>query len=167
MEKIRFAGCFFPMFASIARKPVVWKRVPPARLCAPKSARCLCKTMFATAADIVLFPARSALSIVVRNRCPTPAAPSSALSVMIARRAGSHRRAQRFVQPNRSSSGGSMICARVRHNVCSNCENTGTPMRNFTIPSTLLCAAPTRSSSSWVNLRHMVFRQSRRCQQFI
>ena len=30
MEKIRFAGCFFPMFASIARKPVVWKRVPPA-----------------------------------------------------------------------------------------------------------------------------------------
>ena len=50
--RIRFAGYFCPMFANIAKKPAVSKRVRPAQLCALKSARSLCKTMFATAVAI-------------------------------------------------------------------------------------------------------------------
>ena len=52
MERTRFAGFSFLMFASIARKLVVSKHVPPARLFAPKSVRCSCRMMFATAAGI-------------------------------------------------------------------------------------------------------------------
>ncbi len=59
-ERIHSGGFFSQMFANIARKPVASKRVPPARLCAPKSARCWCKTTFAMAADIALSRARSA-----------------------------------------------------------------------------------------------------------
>ena len=55
-SRIRFAGFFFLMFASIAKKPVALKRVQQAQSCAPKSVRSLCKTMFVTAADIASSP---------------------------------------------------------------------------------------------------------------
>ena len=167
MATTRFAGFFFPMFASIARKQVVSRRAPPAPSCAQKSDRCWCKTTFATAADIVSCRVLLVLLIAVRNHCPTRVAPSNARSVMIARRAASHQHAQKFARPNRSSSAGSTICARGQTSVCSNCENTVTRTRNFTIRSKRRCAAFTRSSSSSVSLRHSGFRQSRRSHLFI
>ena|SRR5437879_2846259 len=57
-EKTRFAGFFCPMFASIARKRVVLKRVQPDQSCGRKSAPSSCKTMFAMAAAIAWSRAR-------------------------------------------------------------------------------------------------------------
>ena len=60
------------------------------------------------------------------NLCQMPAALSNAPSATTDKRAASHRRAQKFVRLSRSCSGGSMICAHARRNVCTNCENTVT-----------------------------------------
>jgi ferredoxin len=51
-EEDPFAGFSSRMFASTARKLVASRLVPPERSFAPKLARCLCRTTFATAAGI-------------------------------------------------------------------------------------------------------------------
>ena len=64
-------------------------------------------------------------------------------------KAASHRRVQKFVPLNRSYSGGSMICARGRRNVCTNCENTVTATPSCMIQLKRRCAAFTRFSCFW------------------
>ena len=76
-------------------------------------------------------------------------------------------RVRKFVRLNRSCSGGFMICAHARPNVCNNCGNTVMPTRNCMIPSKRLCAAFTRFSSFSVSPKHTDFRQSPRFRQFI
>src|SRR6266481_3807823 len=69
-KKTPFAGSFFRMFANIARKLVASKLVPPERSFAPKLARCLCRTTFATAAGIA--SSRAAFGVIDRRPQPLP-----------------------------------------------------------------------------------------------
>src|SRR5215469_12922557 len=107
IEMTRFDGSFFLMFASTAKKLVASKHVPPERSFAPKLARYLCRTTFATAAGIASCHALSALLIDAHNPCPTPVAHSNVPFATTDKRVASHRRVRKFVRLSRSCSGGS------------------------------------------------------------
>ena len=165
-RKIRFAGFFCPTFASIARKPVAWRRVRPDRLCARRSAPFWCKTMFVTAAGTASFRVLLASSIDARNRSPMPAARSNAPFAMIDKRAALSRPAPRFVRRSRSFLVVSTICERAERSAFGSYKTMVTATRSFTIRWKPRCAAFTPSSCSWASLTIMGCRRSRKFQQF-